>query len=231
MLRLDLRKATFGTAGALIAVTIGLGIWAYVSVPAEARIPIHWNAAGEVDGYAGRWTLFLVPAVAIAVTLLLAVLPAIEPRRGKLLASAGLYNAAVLGLNGMMVVVQAVTVAAALGGTSTLGGRPIPVAAGTLMLVLGIFMRGARSNFLVGIRTPWTLTSEITWRKTHQVGGVMFIAAGAAIATSGFLAADLVVWVILGAVGLAALVPIVYSYFVWRGAPDKVRGGDVSRAT
>jgi immunity protein, SdpI family len=220
----------FGAATALVALTLGLGAWAYVQVPAGARIPIHWNAAGVADGFAGRWALFLVPAIAAAITLLLAVIPAIEPRRSNLLASGGLYYAAVICLDGLMVAVQVVTVSAALEGPGTVSVRLIPAAAGIVLVVLGIFMRNARSNFFVGIRTPWTLTSEVTWRKTHHLGAVTFVAAGSAIAVSGFLPPGLVTWWILGSVGLASLLPVVYSYIVWRSAPDRTPGGAFHRS-
>src|ERR1043166_6580261 len=38
-----------------------------------------------------------------------------------------------------------------------------------LFLILGNYMGNIRPNFFMGIRTPWTLSSETVWMKTHRL--------------------------------------------------------------
>ena len=46
------------------------------------------------------------------------------------------------------------------------------------LIFAGLMMRVAKRNFFIGIRTPWTLSSDRVWNQTHKVGGVLFIACG-----------------------------------------------------
>ena len=66
-----MRKATFAFAAVLIVLSIALALYAYFSVPSSTLIPIHWNALGQPDGFAGHWALFLFSTIALFVTLLL----------------------------------------------------------------------------------------------------------------------------------------------------------------
>jgi len=43
-----------------------------------------------------------------------------------------------------------------------------------LFYYLGILMQHSRRNWFVGIRTPWTLSSDVVWEKTHKRGGLVF---------------------------------------------------------
>jgi uncharacterized membrane protein len=68
----------------------------------------------------------------------------------------------------------------------------------------------------MGIRTPWTLESERVWRETHRLAGWTFVAAGVATMATLLLPSGVRGYVMFGAIMAAAIVPLVYSYFVWR---------------
>ena len=91
--RIALVISAAGFLGAL-----ALSALAWSQLPADAKVPIHWNAKGEVDGFAGRGSLFLVPAFLIGLTVLFTVIPFFEPRRGHLLRSSKAYQAVWLGM-------------------------------------------------------------------------------------------------------------------------------------
>ena len=87
---------------------------------------------------------------------------------------------------------------------------------GFLMAALGNYMPRVRSNWFVGIRTPWTLSSEKVWRETHRLGGRVFVIGGIAIALAGLLKpAWSAAIVLVGSLSLA-IIPIVYSYILFR---------------
>ena len=61
------------TAVVLLLAMVALAGWAHFQLGADAKIPIHWNAKGEVDGYAGKGGLWFTP-VSTAVLLVLLIL-------------------------------------------------------------------------------------------------------------------------------------------------------------
>ena len=93
-----------------------------------------------------------------------------------------------------------------------------------MFLVIGYYMGRIRSNFMVGIRTPWTLTSELSWQKTHLWGGRAFMLLGVLLALTGFFpASGWWIGVLMG--GMLAMVVglFVYSYLVWKDDPNAER--------
>jgi uncharacterized membrane protein len=84
-----------------------------------------------------------------------------------------------------------------------------------LFIFIGVMMGRAERNFFIGIRTPWTLSSDTVWARTHSLGGKLFIGAGIfsllaiPMGENGF-------WLLLILVAIAAIVPIVYSYLLWK---------------
>lgn len=68
----------------------------------------------------------------------------------------------------------------------------------------------------LGIRTPWTLSDDTIWRKTHRVGGYLFTAAGLIMVAAALLKVPGLVLVVLAVAGVSVLVPVIYSYLLWR---------------
>lgn len=208
-----------------IAATLAAA-WAWQQLPADAKVPMHWNAAGEIDGRGGRGSLFVFPGVILFMTLLFAGLPFIEPRRTHLLRSSRAYSAVWIAAVAFMSVLQGGIILAAL-------GRHVPmdklatVGAGIVFLVVGNYLGKVRSNFFFGVRTPWTLSSELAWNKTNRLAGRLFVLLGLAAIAAPLLGVSgaLLTFGFLGALIATALVPIVYSYFVWRSDQNKTHVG------
>jgi immunity protein, SdpI family len=215
------RKPAVFASALLIAFMAALSLWAWPQIPAGRQIPIHWNAAGNPDGYASKeLALLVLPIVALAIALLLAAIPQLEPRRLNLAQSAKPYLTGWIG--GLVVLAGAhlLIVLAAVGHPANI----VTIASllvGGLLIVVGNYLGKARSNFFFGIRTPWTLSSDLSWDKTNRLGGRVFVAVGAAWILAGLTRSGTVFAVVL--VILLALIVIVtiYSYFVWRDDPLK----------
>jgi len=187
-------------------------------LPADARVPIHWNARGLIDGYAGKWLgLAVAPIIALAASLTFVVVTIAEPRQDNLAKSRTLVTIVWSGLLGAAAVVEFAQVA-------TLRGWPVPVATlivggiGLFFLLLGNQLSKSRPMYLVGIRTPWTLADPDIWVATHRLGGKLMMIAGlvwlvAAVCgwTGAFALVPLVVVLMA-----ASLVPVFYSYILWR---------------
>jgi uncharacterized membrane protein len=102
--------------------------------------------------------------------------------------------------------------------------RVTPLRVGGMFILLGNVLPRARPNWWFGIRTPWTLTNDRVWERTHRLGGYLFVGAGLLLVLAALLPgamADVAVPVIVGAVVVAAVVPLVYSYFAWKQERSK----------
>jgi immunity protein, SdpI family len=212
------------TTAAALAVMLVLATWAYVRLPADALVPTSWTLDGRVDGYAGKLAGLFLPVVLFPVIIgVLFVVPMIEPRKINLVRSAAAFRATAYALIGFFVALHALIVAAALGYELEMG-RVLLVGIGALLVVTGNWMPKIRSNFLFGIRTPWTLTSDHTWRRTHRVGGRVLLGFGLAMMIGAALFPIGSLQVLFGVAGaVVALGLVAYSYVVWRSAPDVTR--------
>lgn len=199
---------------ALVAADFAFAAAVYPHLP--ARVPSHWNLHGQVDAYSGRTSAALVlPALALAVWLLLRALPRIDPRRVNYAKFAGSYDAVVAAVVAMIVVIHLVVLGAGLGWPVPMD-RVMPIALGALFVVIGNVLPRARSNWWFGIRTPWTLSNERVWERTHRVGGYLMFAAGLLCIAAGLLPGGGGLLVVVAAVLVASLGSTVYSYFAWK---------------
>ncbi|GAA1761547.1 SdpI family protein [Nonomuraea bangladeshensis] len=93
--------------------------------------------------------------------------------------------------------------------------RVVQAGVGGLILLLGLVLPGIRRNWLMGIRTPWTLASERVWTRTHQVGGRLFAVTGVMLVVTAFLVPEAALMaVMLTAVVAVSLVAAVYSWTI-----------------
>jgi uncharacterized membrane protein len=177
-------------------------------------VPVHWNARGVADGFMAKpWGVFILPLTMAAVWLVLWLVPRISPHGYRLDRS---RRAIAIVQVSVMAFLLAVTALALLAGTGApvAMARAVPVFVGALFMVIGNFMPKFGRNFFVGIRTPWTLASDEVWLRTHRFGGPLFVLAGLALVVSGVLDGGLAGMLVPA--GAAALVPIVYSYLLYR---------------
>jgi uncharacterized membrane protein len=207
-----MKSRWLGAAVAAAMWAFALGIYARL----PQRIPSHWNLQGEVDGWMDKpWGPFMQPAIATLMLGLLWLLPRIDPRRANVERFAEdrrlLINLIIL----FMAVVQAATFAHALGWPVQVD-RVILASIGLLFVGLGNYLPRIRSNWFMGIRTPWTMDNERVWRATHRVGGRIFVAAGLVMALAALLPEPLREWTAGGAIAVAVAVPLVYSYVAYR---------------
>jgi len=197
----------------MIGLAFIIGLLLYSQMPEP--MPSHWNTAGEVDGYMPRlWGLFLLPLVMVGIFLLYLAIPRIDPLKANIAAFIREYNLMMTLLSGFMLYVYILTILWALGFEFNMNLMILP-AMGVLFIAIGFLIGNARRNYFVGIRTPWTLSSDSVWAKTHQLGKWTFIAAGGISIFSAFLG-EIGFWLFLGAVLLAAFVPVVYSFVLWK---------------
>jgi uncharacterized membrane protein len=179
-------------------------------------IPTHWGSEGEVNATSPRlWGAFVIPVVLLFVALIMRALPLIDPRRENYPKFTGAFDAIFLSVMLLLLLMHVAMLAAGLGYPVAME-RLAPIGVGGLLIVLGNLMPRARPNWFIGVRTPWTLSSDTVWYKTNRLAGYVMVIAGLAVFILGLTAARLAVSWMAPVIGAAALGLVVYSYVEWR---------------
>jgi uncharacterized membrane protein len=201
---------------AVIAIQVLVGVYAFIVLP--DKVPIHWGIDGRPDSYGPKWIdSFLFPLMSIGLYVLLRVLLSIGPRLGgreSAASNAQVRNVILVGFVLFMLVVQLAVTTIALGLKIDLL-FVINLALSVLFIFLGNYMGKLRRNFWMGIRTPWTLTSDFVWERTHRLGGWLFVAVGLLGILFSFF--PLVrVWGVVVPIVVASAFLCIYSYVCYR---------------
>lgn len=214
----------YGTA--ILIIMLVMSAYAWQIIPEGEKIPVHWGVDGQPDRYGSKFEgLLLMPIIYIGLIAMFCGIPFIEPRRFNLVSSQKAYLTIVFCLLLFMAAIHGVTIYAALGRNVEMN-KVVSLGIGLLFLVIGNYMGKIRSNFFCGIRTPWTLSSELSWNKTHRLGGKLMMALGLLIMSSPLLPGDdFPVFLVLGGVFGTVAVLFVYSFWIWKNDPDKQLSG------
>ncbi|MGC9363635.1 MAG: SdpI family protein [Fidelibacterota bacterium] len=218
----SLKPALLTAIVVFIIITL-VAVWAARQLPPDIQLPVHWNVASEPDRYAGKFLgLFIMPMVILGITVLLVFAPYIEPRQKHIKMSMKAYNIIIIGLVLVFAALHVVVIMNALGKPLSIE-KIVPALIGLLFIIIGNFMGKVRSNYMLGIKTPWTLSSERAWNKTHRLGGWLFVIVGFLIVLSSLLAAGETTMIILlsGVFGIV-IGTFTYSYLIWKRDPDKL---------
>ncbi len=175
----------------------------------------HWNAQGMVDGYTSKFLgLFLFPLIATGLTLLFIAIPLIDPLKANIAKFRKYYDWFVVLFLLFFQYLYVLTILWNKNMSFDMMRALLP-AMGILFFYIGIMIQNAKRNYMIGIRTPWTLANDEVWNKTHYLGGRLFMAAGI-IAAIGAIWPKYGLIFILVPVLLVTLVSVGYSYFIYR---------------
>lgn len=158
------KTLVFTTLLCLLPMAAGLFLWDQL----PEQMPIHWNAAGQVDNYGSRALAVVgLPCIMAGAHLLVHLLLRTDPRRENM--SPALRTITYWILPGLCILLCAVTYMAAL-GIPVRVEVIVPLAVGVLFMAIGNYLPKCQQNYTMGIRTPWTLNSPENWARTHRVG-------------------------------------------------------------
>lgn len=193
----------------IILLSFFIGIVSYSYMP--DMMPMHWNAQGEIDGYMGKlWGLFMSPIISLGLFALFLVIPKLDPRRSNLESFKEYYQGIILVIVGFLFYVYILTILAAIGYKFNMV-QAMSISFAVLFYYIGIVLKKTKSNFFVGIKTPWTLSDEKVWEKTHELGGKLFKISGI-IAFFGVLFKEVAIFLMIIPIIVASIFIYIYSY-------------------
>lgn len=187
-------------------------IIAFIVIPLMPEIiPTHWNAEGIADGFGEPISMYLFPLIMFGLLILFLVIPFLEPFKKNLnefksqywslsLLLQGFFFLFFLGINYIILF-------------NELNMNLIVIPLFSLMFIgLGYLMPSFKRNFFVGIRTPWTISNEKVWIKTHEFGGKIFILTGILSLASIFFG----IYFFLAIILFASFSTVIYSFIEFR---------------
>lgn len=200
-------------AFALLILSIAIGIYLLPRMP--DTVAMHWDGQGNVNGYSSRFMgLFFMPILMAFLLLLFLVIPYIDPLRRNIEQFRGYFNRFIAVIIAFMFYVHLLTIAYNLGYKLDMLTWLLPGFA-LLFFYIGILISHAKRNWFVGIRTPWTLSSDDVWNKTHKLGGKLYKICGLA-ALAGIFFAKYAILFIIAPIIAASIALAVYSYIIYR---------------
>jgi uncharacterized membrane protein len=194
------------------------GAWLF-SIAVYSRLPdrvaVHWDISGEPNRYGSRIEgAFLLPVLMIALFVLMQWYPSRDPRAANIAKFRGAYDTVVAATIAFLGVLHVLALGLSLGWLIDIT-TVVLVGLGAMLMIVGNLLPRARSNFIFGVRTPWTLSSDRVWTKTHRVAGYGMVVAGLLTMASAFFGRPASVVVALVSVLASGVIAIVYSYILW----------------
>jgi uncharacterized membrane protein len=186
----------------------------------------NWDAAGNPNGTMPKfWGQVTLPAISVGVLALTFLAPMVDPKRRTIEAFRDVYNDFLVVLAAFLALTHGVVLAVNL-------GYDLPIetvifgAVGLLIFYLGSLLERAEQNWVVGIRTPWTLSDEDVWHRTHEVGAWLFRFSGL-LAIVGAFTGPYAIYLVVGPLVISALGLTAYSYYLHasRDGDDGVGAG------
>jgi uncharacterized membrane protein len=177
----------------------------------------HWNVNDQVNGTMSKfWGVLLMPLITLGMFALFLILPNIDPLKANIEKFRETFNLFIVLIVLFMLYVYALTLAWSLGFQNFKMSAALLPFVGVLFVAIGYMLRKAKRNYFIGIRTPWTLSSDSVWDKTHQLGSVLFIISGVFAIAGGFFGGMTAFWLMFIPLIGSTLFLVVYSYFLYR---------------
>lgn len=196
---------------AIIVLVLASAAYFYPLLP--DRVITHWNGEGVADGWGSKSVLVVfMPLLIIGLYILFKFIPKMDPKKENYLKFDSVYHLFKLMIVAFMAIVYFISVFINLGYDLPISDIMIWLM-GILFIVLGLLIRDVKQNWFMGIRTPWTLSNEEVWTKTHILAQKVFILGGVAFLFVPYMSTGYLPIVVI--VVVVAIISISYGYSYW----------------
>ena len=197
----------------IAAVLAGILLWNRL----PDQMASHWDVNDQVNGYMSKtWGVFMVPLMTLGMFLLFLVIPSIDPLKANIAKFREAFNLFIVLIMAFMLYIHGLSIAWNLGYTGFKMSTSMLPAMGFLFIFVGFMLRKAKRNFFIGIRTPWTLSSDTVWDKTHQLGAVLFMVSGVLAFIGGLFGGVTAFWFLFAPLMGSTVFLLVYSYVLFQ---------------
>jgi len=192
----------------LLPSVFGVAMWN--NLPVE--IPIHWNAAGEIDGYAPKWlAVFVLPLFLAALNLVCHIVSTRDKRKEN-------YSKALTAMTyWLLPIVSLIACPICIFAAVSVNIKMqviMPPLVGLMLVFVGNYLPKCKQNSTMGIRLTWTLASEENWNRTHRITGWLWLISGLCIIVLAFCAFSgmTIAAIMFTLLAVDIIIPIVYSF-------------------
>lgn len=197
----------------IVATLAGLLLWNRL----PEQMASHWDINDQVNGYMSKtWGVFMAPLMTLGMFLLFLVIPSIDPLKANIAKFRETFNLFIVLIMVFMLYIHSLSLAWNLGYTSFKMSTSMLPAMGLLFIFIGFMLRKAKRNFFIGIRTPWTLSSDYVWDKIHQLGAVLFMASGVLAFIGGIFGGMTAFWFLFVPLIGSTIFLLAYSYVLYQ---------------
>lgn len=197
----------------IILLSFVIGCCLYPVLP--PNMATHWGLYGEVNGYASKaFGIFFMPILSIFLLILFVILPKTDPYKKNFSEFKKYFQNFVYLIFTFLFYMYLLTLFWNLGFTFNLIQFMIPGFT-LIFYYAGILMKNAKRNWFVGIRTPWTLSNDKVWQKTHRLGAKLF-KVSALISLLGLVYPHLAFYFMVVPILGISFFLFIYSYFIYR---------------
>jgi uncharacterized membrane protein len=180
------------------------------------KIPMHWNINGAIDRYGARWQAYLLPIILLVFIVIMKVAPKIDPKKENYKSFQKYYDVFIIAFTILFAILQVITLKASFDPTSVSMNTIMPMLIGLFFAVIGILLPKFDHNYFVGVKTPWTLADPENWKTTHKFAGPLWVIGGLLITLTSIILPSISFMITMVIIFVIAIVPIVYSYLLYR---------------
>jgi uncharacterized membrane protein len=198
-------------------------LWVLIAIPfvylaliwsnLPEKVPTHFGSDGTVDGWSGKTSLIFITGLpGIGIYLLMLIIPVLDPKKKIEQMGSNYYK---LRFIITLFFSLLMTYCLYLSNVGTMKSPNVLFAlVGLLFASLGFYFPTLKSNYFIGLRTPWTLESEQVWIKTHRLAGPIWMTGGLLITFLSFIITDhqVMLYLLFALLLIMAIIPIIFSY-------------------
>ncbi|NYZ79831.1 SdpI family protein [Candidatus Micrarchaeota archaeon] len=205
----------------IIALALAMSLYFYGQMP--ATMATHWGANGEVNGYSSTlFGLMIIPVMMAAMYALFSVLSNVDPMRKNIDKFRNYFDFFIVIMMGFFFYVQMIMIAWNLGYRFDISIAIVPAMA-VLFYFAGVLTERSKRNWFIGLKTPWTMSSDVVWEKSNKLAGRLFKACGIVSLLSLLIVPKYTLMIIIVMAIFASVYPIIYSYYEYKKIVKKKR--------
>ncbi len=180
------------------------------------QVPMHYNFQGDIDGYGSKLELLIMALIPIVSIPLFSIIPKIDPKGKNYEKFKGFYRAFILVFIIFISLMFGVILTNSLIPNTIDVTLFVCITIGILFMFIGNYMPRAKQNYSFGIKTPWTLSSEKVWNKTHRIAGFCFFFSGLIFIIIPFTSSWVTIVLFVKAIAIVAIIPTLMSYVFYK---------------